>query len=118
MNGDDPTQVDETALAAWLQAAEPAFRGPLTLEKFKGGQSNPTYRLSTPDRTYVLRRKPFGPLAPGAHAVEREARAMTALGSAGFPVPRIHALCTDDSVIGSAFYVMEFVEGRIFWNSL
>ena len=92
------------------------FAGPLTVSQFKGGQSNPTYRLDTRARSYVLRRKPPGPLLPGAHAVEREARVMAALGTVGFPVPRIHGLCEDESVIGTAFFVMDMVEGRIIWD--
>jgi aminoglycoside phosphotransferase (APT) family kinase protein len=92
------------------------YRGPLTVSQFKGGQSNPTYRLDTPDRAYVLRRKPFGKLLPSAHAVDREYRVITALHATGFPVARTYGLCTDDSVIGAAFYIMSMVEGRIFWD--
>ncbi len=108
---------DEARLAAWMTEQVPGFAGPMQVEQFKGGQSNPTYRLRTPGRDYVLRRKPPGDLLKGAHAVEREARVMAALGHVGYPVPRIHALCTDDGVIGSWFYVMDLVEGRIFWDS-
>jgi aminoglycoside phosphotransferase (APT) family kinase protein len=107
---------DEARLAEWLKKNVPSYGGPLTIEQFKGGQSNPTYRLHTPDRVYVLRRKPPGLLLPGAHAVDREARVQEALGSLGFPVPRIYRLCTDDTIIGSAFYIMDYVEGRIFWE--
>jgi aminoglycoside phosphotransferase (APT) family kinase protein len=89
----------------------------LTIEQFKGGQSNPTYKLITPHAAYVLRRKPPGELLKGAHAVEREAKVLIALGSAGFPVAHVHALCTDESVIGTWFYVMDMVEGRIFWDA-
>ena len=92
------------------------FRGPLAAERFTGGQSNPTFRLTTPDRSYVLRRKPMGALLKSAHAVDREYRVMTALHGTGFPVPRTHALCLDDGVIGSAFFVMDHVEGRLFWD--
>ena len=105
------------ALDAWMAANVAGFVGPLSVSQFKGGQSNPTYRLDTPARSYVLRRKPPGPLLPGAHAVEREARVMAALGGAGFPVPHIHGLCEDDSVIGTAFFVMDMVEGRIIWEA-
>jgi aminoglycoside phosphotransferase (APT) family kinase protein len=108
---------DEAALARWLQGHVGDFRGPLTVSQFKGGQSNPTYRLDTPTRSYVLRRKPPGKLLPGAHAVEREYRVISALGSAGFPVPRIHGLCDDENVIGTPFYVMDLVEGRIIWEA-
>lgn len=108
---------DEALLTRWMEANVAGYSGPLTVEQFKGGQSNPTYKLITPRCTYVLRRKPPGPLLKGAHAVEREARAIGALGKAGFPVAHVHALCTDDSVIGSWFFVMEMVEGRIFWDA-
>ncbi|WP_240198227.1 phosphotransferase family protein [Novosphingobium sp. P6W] len=109
--------MDEAKLSAWMSACVEGFRGPLAVNRLAGGQSNPTYRLTTPACDYVLRRKPLGDLASGAHAVDREARVMRALAEHGYPVPRIHALCTDESVIGSWFYVMDFVEGRVFWNS-
>ncbi|HEX7872319.1 MAG TPA: phosphotransferase [Sphingobium sp.] len=108
---------DEAALDAWLAAHVDGYAGPLTVEQFRGGQSNPTYKLVTPTRSYVLRRKPPGQLLKGAHAVEREAKVLTGLGKAGFPVAHVHGLCTDDSVIGTWFYVMEMVEGRIFWDA-
>ena len=107
---------DEAALEAWLSSEIDDYAGPLTVEQFKGGQSNPTYKLITPSRSYVLRRKPPGRLLPGAHAVDREYRVITALGSQGFPVARSFGLCEDESVIGTPFYVMEMVEGRIFWE--
>ncbi|MGV1684901.1 phosphotransferase [Sphingopyxis sp. NJF-3] len=113
----DAHRFDEAALARWMADHVAGFAGPLAVEQFKGGQSNPTYKLVTPRRSYVLRRKPPGPTLKGAHAVDREARILTALGGAGFPVARVHGLCTDDSVIGSWFYVMEMVEGRIFWDA-
>jgi aminoglycoside phosphotransferase (APT) family kinase protein len=108
---------DEARLAAWLAANIEGYAGPLTVEQFKGGQSNPTYKLITPGKHYVLRRKPPGALLKGAHAIEREAKVLTALGSAGFPVAHIYGLCTDESVIGTWFYVMEMVEGRIIWDA-
>lgn len=108
---------DEAALAAWMEANVEDFAGPLTVEQFKGGQSNPTYKLVTPDRAYVLRRKPAGELLKGAHAVEREAKVLAALHDAGFPVAQVYGLCTDDAVLGTWFYVMEMVEGRIFWDA-
>ncbi|MBF9151489.1 phosphotransferase [Novosphingobium jiangmenense] len=108
---------DEAALSRWMEGHVEGFSGPLTVEQFKGGQSNPTYKLVTPDRAYVLRRKPPGPVLKGAHAVEREAKVLSALGSVGFPVAKVYGLCTDESVIGSWFYVMEMVEGRIFWDA-
>lgn len=103
-------------LTAWLHQHAPDVRGPISLRQFNGGQSNPTYRLDTPERSYVLRRKPGGSLLKGAHAVEREHRVISALSAAGFPVPAPLALCEDDAVIGSTFMVMEMVEGRIFWT--
>ncbi len=108
---------DEAALAAWMAQAIPGFTGPLTVEQFKGGQSNPTYRLSTPNARYVLRRKPPGPLAKGAHDVLREARILTALADTPVPVARVHGVGSDESVIGTPFFVMEMVEGRIFWDA-
>ena len=107
---------DEARLAEWMAANVPGFAGPLTVSQFNGGQSNPTYKLTTPTRGYVLRRKPPGDLLKGAHAVDREARVLQALETQGFPVPHVHALCTDDDVIGTWFYVMDLVEGRIFWS--
>ena len=109
--------IDEARLARWLADNVAGFAGPLAVEQFRGGQSNPTYKLVTPGKAYVLRRKPPGVLLAGAHAVDREARVLTALGAAGFPVAHVHGLCTDDSVLGTAFYVMDMVEGRIFWDA-
>ena len=108
---------DVAALDAWLAGHVADYAGPLTVEQFRGGQSNPTYKLLTPGRTYVMRRKPSGKLLPGAHAIEREYRVITALGKQGFPVAKSYGLCEDEGVIGTAFYVMEMVEGRIFWNT-
>jgi aminoglycoside phosphotransferase (APT) family kinase protein len=103
-------------LEGWLRGHVAGFCGPVTAERFPGGQSNPSYRLDTGSGQYVLRRKPSGPLLPSAHAVDREFRVMRALAGTEVPVPRVHALCEDDAVIGSAFYVMEFLGGRIFWD--
>ena len=108
---------DLARLDAWMQRKVEGYCGPLTVEQFKGGQSNPTYRLVTPARSYVLRRKPPGQLLPGAHAVDREHRVISALAAQDFPVPRTYGLCLDEEVIGTAFYVMEMVEGRIFWEA-
>jgi aminoglycoside phosphotransferase (APT) family kinase protein len=108
---------DIAALAGWMEANVEGYAGPLQVRQFKGGQSNPTYQLITPGRRYVLRRKPPGEVLKGAHAVEREARVMSALGTVGFPVPRVFGVCTDDAVIGTWFFVMEMVEGRIFWDA-
>jgi aminoglycoside phosphotransferase (APT) family kinase protein len=108
---------DETQLAHWMAGHVQGYSGPLTVEQFKGGQSNPTYKLLTPHRTYVMRRKPPGRLLKGAHAVEREAQVLQALGRVGYPVAHVHGLCTDDRVIGTWFYVMDFVDGRLFWDA-
>ena len=110
--------VDAGALGDWLTRHVEGFCGPLTLESFKGGQSNPTYKLSTPGATYVLRSKPAAKalLLPSAHAIEREFKVMQGLHGTEVPVPRMCALCEDESVIGRAFYVMEFMEGRVFWD--
>ena len=108
---------DVTALARWMEENVAGFAGPLKVEQFRGGQSNPTYKLSAGGRAYVLRRKPPGKLLPGAHAIDREYRVLAALGGQGFPVPPVHGLCLDEDVIGTAFYVMDMVEGRIFWEA-
>jgi len=107
---------DEARLCEWLAAAAPEFVGPLSVRQFDGGQSNPTYLLETPSAKYVLRRKPPGVLLKSAHAVDREFRMLSALAAQGFPVPRPLAFCDDDSVLGTMFYVMAFVPGRIFWD--
>ncbi|QIK96362.1 phosphotransferase family protein [Sphingomonas sp. HDW15A] len=109
-------QIDEAALDKWMRGHVNGYSGPVSLSQFKGGQSNPTYRIDTELRSYVLRRKPPGKLLPGAHAVDREARVMAALGTTGFPVPAILGTCEDESVIGTPFFVMEMVEGRIVWD--
>jgi aminoglycoside phosphotransferase (APT) family kinase protein len=114
---DDRLRFDEAALEGWMAEHVPRFRGPARVSQFKGGQSNPTYRIDSDSGSYVLRRKPPGKLLPGAHAVEREYRVIAALGANGFPVARVHGLCDDDSIIGTAFYVMDMVEGRIFWEA-
>jgi aminoglycoside phosphotransferase (APT) family kinase protein len=107
---------DAARLEAWLRANVAGFRGPLAVEQFRGGQSNPTYRIEAGGVRYVVRRKPPGQLLPSAHAVDREYRVLTALAQTDVPVPRTYALCTDESVIGTWFYVMECVEGRVFWE--
>ncbi|MET0250504.1 MAG: phosphotransferase [Sphingobium sp.] len=108
---------DEAALAQWMEANVEGYAGPLTVEQFKGGQSNPTYKLLTPGRHYVLRRKPPGQLVKGAHAVDREARVLTGVAKAGLPVAHVYGVCDDDGVVGTPFFVMEMVEGRIFWDA-
>jgi aminoglycoside phosphotransferase (APT) family kinase protein len=111
------TPLDAAALERWMSEAVDGFEGPLEIAQFKGGQSNPTYALTTPSARFVLRRKPPGPLLKGAHDVLREARVMRALASTEVPVPPVLAACDDDSVIGTAFFVMAMVEGRIFWDA-
>ena len=114
---EDRHRFDEARLALWMQENVSGYKGPLTVSQFKGGQSNPSYRLDTPDHSYVLRRKPMGKLLPSAHAVDREFKVISALHPTGYPVAKPWALCTDDSVIGSMFYIMDNVGGRIFWNA-
>jgi len=114
----DAHAFDVAALTAWLEKNLEGFAGPLSVESFKGGQSNPTYKLITPTQSYVMRAKP-GPVAkllPSAHAVEREFAVMRGLYGTDVPVPRMHVLCEDESVIGRAFYVMEFMQGRVLWD--
>ncbi|HEV7599449.1 MAG TPA: phosphotransferase family protein [Bradyrhizobium sp.] len=109
-------RIDEARLDGWMRDNVEGYAGPLTVLQFKGGQSNPTYRLDTPGRCYVMRRKPFGKLLPSAHAVDREFKVIAALSTQGFPVAKAYALCTDDAVIGAAFYIMSMEEGRVFWD--
>ena len=116
MDVPEQDRLDEGRLTAWFEANVEGFAGPLTMSKFKGGQSNPTYKVTTPDAAYVLRRKPFGPLLPSAHAVDREYKVQAALYDQGFPVSRQFGLCEDDSVIGSMFYVMAFTDGASYWD--
>ena len=108
--------LDQQRLAAWMADHVCGFEGPLAISQFKGGQSNPTYRLDAGSGSYVLRRKPPGDLLPSAHAVDREFRVKQALGRAGFPVPHVQALERDEAVIGSMFYVMDFTPGRVIWE--
>jgi aminoglycoside phosphotransferase (APT) family kinase protein len=114
--GQGTSDIDLERLTSWLEREVAGFAGPLRLEKFAGGQSNPTYRIDAASGRYVLRRKPFGPILPSAHAVEREFRLISALFPTGFPVPHPYALCEEPGVIGSPFYVMDMVEGRTFWD--
>ncbi|MEN2712897.1 phosphotransferase family protein [Sphingomonas sp. NPDC092331] len=110
------SDLDEARLADWLAANVAGFAGPLAVTKFPGGQSNPTYRIDAGSGAYVLRRKPFGPILPSAHAVEREYALIAALHPTGFPVARPYGLCEDPEVIGAPFYIMEMVEGRTLWD--
>ncbi|MBC7992395.1 MAG: phosphotransferase [Rhizobacter sp.] len=109
---------DTRALEAYLPQHLSGFAGPLQVEQFKGGQSNPTYKLVTPQRSYVMRTKPglVAKLLPSAHAIEREFRVMQALQGSDVPVPQMHLLCEDESIIGRAFFVMEFMQGRVLWD--
>ena len=114
----DKQAFDVVALSAWLDKNLAGYCGPLTVESFKGGQSNPTYKLNTPTQSYVMRAKP-GPVAkllPSAHAIEREFAVMSGLQGTDVPVPRMFCLCEDESIIGRAFYIMEFMAGRILWD--
>jgi aminoglycoside phosphotransferase (APT) family kinase protein len=112
----EPLRFDAPRLEAWLRDHARGFSGPLTVRQFKGGQSNPTYLLETPGRRYVLRRKPPGKLLPSAHAVDREFRVISALHRQDFPVPEPVIYCDDAGVVGTPFFVMGYVEGRIFWE--
>ncbi|HSC01420.1 MAG TPA: phosphotransferase, partial [Burkholderiaceae bacterium] len=107
---------EEASLARWLREHVDGFAGELKVEQFKGGQSNPTFMLTAGGRRYVMRRKPPGVLLPSAHAVDREFRVISALAGSDVPVARAHALCDDAAVIGTAFYVMDYVEGRVLWD--
>ncbi|WP_250463828.1 phosphotransferase [Microbulbifer litoralis] len=110
-------QLPIAALEEYLAAQVEGFRGPMQVSKFSGGQSNPTFKLETPSGRYVLRRQPPGKLLKSAHAVDREFRVMRALADSAVPVPRVLHLCEDRELIGSMFYVMEYCEGRIFWDA-
>ena len=110
------SDLDAGKLTAWMTANVAGFVGPIAYAKFPGGQSNPTYRIDCPSGPYVLRRKPFGPLLPSAHAVDREYRLIQGLHPTGFPVARPYGLCEDEGVIGAPFYVMELIEGVTYWN--
>ncbi|HUR89210.1 MAG TPA: phosphotransferase [Ramlibacter sp.] len=114
----DRHKFDVPALEAWLARNIDGFSGPVTVEMFKGGQSNPTYKLNTPSRSYVMRAKPapVAKLLPSAHAIEREFAVMSGLAGTDVPVPRMYALCEDESVIGRAFYIMECMQGRVLWD--
>jgi aminoglycoside phosphotransferase (APT) family kinase protein len=109
-------RIDVGRLETWMRAHVPGFHGALAVEQFRGGQSNPTYRVEAGGTRYVVRRKPPGQLLPSAHAVDREYRVLSALQGTGVPVPRTYALCTDETVLGTWFYVMECVEGRVLWE--
>src|SRR5215475_13643253 len=109
-------RLDAARLERYLSTHVAGFASPLTIRQFKGGQSNPTYLLETPTRRYVLRRKPPGKLLPSAHAVDREYRVIRALHAQGFPVAEPLAYCFDENVAGTPFYVMDFVDGRVFWE--
>ena len=110
-------QFDEVSLSRWMSANVEGYEGPISVRQFRGGQSNPTYLVATPSRSYVLRRQPSGVLLKGAHAVDREAMVQSALCGTRVPVARIYGTCVDTDIIGTMFYLMELVEGRIFWDA-
>ena len=114
---DGPFELDPAVLQPYLESHIDGFEGPIAVEKFEGGQSNPTFRITAQSGTYVLRRQPPGDLLKSAHAVDREYRVMAALRETGVPVPRVFHLCEDRDVIGSMFFVMEHCDGRIFWDA-
>ena len=107
---------DISTLEDYMNSNIESFKGPITVEEFKGGQSNPTYKVSSPNQAYVLRRKPPGKLLKSAHAVDREYKVITALNNTDVPVPKSYALCEDEDIIGTPFYIMEFKEGRVLWD--
>ena len=107
-------RIDEAALARWLEGQGVPLPGPLKVQQFQGGASNPTFYLTSGAYAYVMRKKPPGQLLASAHQVDREYRVMKALGPTGFPVPVMRALCEDESIVGTSFYVMDYLEGRIF----
>ena len=109
-------QIDTNTLTTFMEENVEDFEGPLVVEEFKGGQSNPTYLVKTQKQSYVLRRKPPGKLLKSAHAVDREYRVITALNGTGVPVPKTYALCEDEEVVGTVFFLMEFMEGRVLWD--
>ena len=109
-------RIDAGRLEDFLKKSMEGFRGPLEIEQFKGGQSNPTYRITAGGKRYALRRKPPGKLLPSAHAVDREFKVIQALHRSGFPVAKPYVLCEDDAVIGTAFYLMDCVDGRVLWD--
>jgi aminoglycoside phosphotransferase (APT) family kinase protein len=109
---------DEAALAKYLTGRIPGFSGEMQVRQFQGGFSNPTFHLQTPDRAYVLRKKPPGQLLPSAHAVDREYKVLNALKNTDVPVPHVHLLCEDESIIGTMFYVMDYVEGRVYTDRM
>ena len=108
--------IDTASLGSYLEQHIPGFKGPVSAEKFAGGQSNPTFKLTAGGKSYVLRRKPPGELLKSAHAVDREFRVISALRDTDVPVPRTYVLCEDEAIIGSMFYIMEYMEGRILWD--
>ena len=113
----DAHKFDEAALETYMQVHVEGFVGPLTVRQFEGGQSNPTFQLITPSQRYVLRKQPPGELLPSAHQVDREYRVMHALYDTAVPVPKMYCLCEDSAIIGTKFYVMEMVEGRLFTDT-
>ena len=114
----DRHRFDAASLERFMQRSVAGYRGPLQVEQFSGGQSNPTFMLKAGDKRFVLRRKPPGKLLPSAHAVDREFRVISALYATEVPVARPICLCEEESVIGTAFYIMDYVQGRVLWDGL
>ena len=110
-------RIDIARLQSYMEAHVEGFSGTIALSQFKGGQSNPTYRIDAGGKSYVLRRKPPGTLLPSAHAVDREYRVISALAQTDVPAPKTYCLCEDETVLGTVFYIMEMVQGRILWDS-
>lgn len=111
-------EFDVARLEEYMADSIPGFVGPVSVEQFKGGQSNPTYKINTATNSYTLRRKPPGKLLPTAHAIDREYRIMSALKNTKVPVPQTYTICEDQSIIGTSFYIMEFVDGRVLWEPM
>ncbi|MFT6558115.1 MAG: aminoglycoside phosphotransferase (APT) family kinase protein [Sneathiella sp.] len=116
MDVQEKHQIDADALQAYMIENVDGFEGPLEISQFKGGQSNPSYMLSTPNKKYVLRRKPPGKLLPSAHAVDREFKVISGLANTDVPVPKTYCLCEDPAVLGTMFYIMDFVDGVVEWD--
>ena len=108
--------IDTSALQKFMEKNVSGFQGDIKIEEFKGGQSNPTYKITSASQAYVLRRKPPGKLLKSAHAVDREYKVISALNQTNVPVPKTYCLCEDEDIIGTPFYIMEYMDGRVLWD--